>query len=444
MIGCHDVAHRTNLAAKALTELPLFESVEILLRKTHNYFSHSPKRHLEFVKLAEVMETKGLRLLKNVQTRWVLLLEPLRRFLAQYRVVMAKMAEDIDDNSDAQENLDVLLDPYTLLGMTGLQPLLETVNTLVEFAQGRNVFVSDFVGALEVCEDRLNQLYLDSQTAFGTDDFWAFTGLQNCTHEVIHLKWVEDLNDSSEQLAFMVNGDKLFAKTKLPGSQVVKPVDHETYNTLIIRVKAECQVAAAQLVYELRTRFPNHSVLDALGMVYPQYWGQGRQVPKSFQAHLDVLTDFYCEPKEVQDGDKTRLVPPLLDRWKLQNQQSMFKTAMMSNSERACEPPFYCNPLSRIWRVLSANSLTSHMISEYIKLAEIAVVHVIGSVEDERCFSTLGFLKNKLRNALNEHLPLVVGMFAQKMFTLHSFPYEAAFEAWLAGAERNGRYCLTA
>ena len=102
MIGCHDVAHRTNLAAKALTELPLFESVEILLRKTHNYFSHSPKRHLEFVKLAEVMETKGLRLLKNVQTRWVSLLEPLRRFLAQYRVVMAKMAEDIDDNSDAQ------------------------------------------------------------------------------------------------------------------------------------------------------------------------------------------------------------------------------------------------------------------------------------------------------------------------------------------------------
>lgn len=203
-------------------------------------------------------------------------------------------------------------------------------------------------------------------------------------------------------------------------------------------------VAAAQLVYELRARFPNHSVLDALGMVHPQYLRQGITVPKSFQAHLDVLMDFYCEPKDVQDGAETRLVAPILDRWKLHNQSSMFKTAMMSNSERACEPPFDCNPLTRIWRVLSANSLTSHMISEYIKLAEIAVVHGIGSVEDERCFSTLGFLKNKLRNALNEHLPLVVGMFAQKMFNLRTFPYEAAFEAWLAGAERNGRHCLTA
>lgn len=140
-----------------------------------------------------------------------------------------------------QENLDALLDPYTLLGMTALQPLLETVNTLVEFAQGRNVFVSDFVGALEVCEERLHCLYLDSSSAFATDDFWAFTSLQTLTHKVIHLKWVEDLNDSSEQLAFMVNGDKLFAKTKLPGSQVVKPVDHETYNTLIKFVKAECE-----------------------------------------------------------------------------------------------------------------------------------------------------------------------------------------------------------
>ena len=39
---------------------------------------HSFKMHLEFVKLVEVMETKGLKLLKNVQTCWMLLLEPLR------------------------------------------------------------------------------------------------------------------------------------------------------------------------------------------------------------------------------------------------------------------------------------------------------------------------------------------------------------------------------
>jgi hypothetical protein len=37
-------------------------------------------------------------------------------------------------------------------------------------------------------------------------------------------------------------------------------------------------------------------------------------------------------------------------------------------------------------------------LSEYIKLCEIAVTVVLGSVEDERTFSTLGFMKSKLRN----------------------------------------------
>lgn len=31
----------------------------MLLKKTHFYFTHLPKRHLEFIKLAKVMGTKG-------------------------------------------------------------------------------------------------------------------------------------------------------------------------------------------------------------------------------------------------------------------------------------------------------------------------------------------------------------------------------------------------
>jgi hypothetical protein len=36
----------------------------------------------------------------------------------------------------------------------------------------------------------------------------------------------------------------------------------------------------------------------------------------------------------------------------------------------------------------------------------------MGSVEDERCLSNLGFMKNKLRNKLTTHLDLVVIMSA--------------------------------
>jgi hypothetical protein len=36
---------------------------------------------------------------------------------------------------------------------------------------------------------------------------------------------------------------------------------------------------------------------------------------------------------------------------------------------------------------------------------------VLGNVKDERCFSNLGFMKNKLKNILTTHLDLVVKMF---------------------------------
>lgn len=201
-----------------------------------------------------------------------------------------------------------------------------------------------------------------------------------------------------------------------------------------------CAVAAAQVQNEMKSRFPDHATMDALGVVYPQFWAQVASAQGSFSKHLDVLKEYYCEPKYIQTATGQRLIPPVLDRWKLETQQGMFKTAMMSNWERAMEPPFDLNPLTRLWRLLNANSLTNHLFPEYVKLAEIAVVHVLGSVEDERCFSSLGFLKNKVRNSLDEHLPLVVTMFSQKIYNLRTFPYDATYDMWSERAKKNGRH----
>jgi hypothetical protein len=65
-----------------------------------------------------------------------------------------------------------------------------------------------------------------------------------------------------------------------------------------------------------------------------------------------------------------------------------------------------------------------------MKLAKMAVVNVLGSVQDERCFSSLSFLKNKLRNNLDEHLGVVVGMYSQKVFNLHTFSFDQCFDLW--------------
>ena len=102
VIGVHCVAHRCNLTFKALSSLDIFGDIEKLLSVTYGYFCKSPKRYSEFRQLAELTQTKGLKMLRNVQTRWVTLIEPLRRLLSEYRTLIYKMTTDLNDNVKAE------------------------------------------------------------------------------------------------------------------------------------------------------------------------------------------------------------------------------------------------------------------------------------------------------------------------------------------------------
>jgi len=62
--------------------------------------------------------------------------------------------------------------------------------------------------------------------------------------------------------------------------------------------------------------------------------------------------------------------------------------------------------------------------SQVFELAKIAIVQVLGSMEDERTFSTFSFMKFKLRNYFNEHLNNVVGIYYQFFKSLNIFPFD--------------------
>ena len=47
---------------------------------------------------------------------------------------------------------------------------------------------------------------------------------------------------------------------------------------------------------------------------------------------------------------------------------------------------------------------------EYVKLVEVAMIHILGSIKDERAFYALIFLKDKVK--LDNHLHVVIGMHA--------------------------------
>jgi hypothetical protein len=91
-MGIHDMAHRTNLAVKPLSNLPMVQKIEKLLQSLYAYFNASPNRCNKYQKLAKIIETSGLKILQNVTILWIPMLEPLKRVLGKYKKLIMKMA----------------------------------------------------------------------------------------------------------------------------------------------------------------------------------------------------------------------------------------------------------------------------------------------------------------------------------------------------------------
>jgi hypothetical protein len=98
--GIHCHAHKLNLAVKTLSHLAIFHAIEELMRISYAYFAHSPKKYSEYKSLADTIDTKGLKLLKNVTTRWLSLLEPMRRLLSEFRTILGKMELDSSNTKE--------------------------------------------------------------------------------------------------------------------------------------------------------------------------------------------------------------------------------------------------------------------------------------------------------------------------------------------------------
>ena len=133
---------------------------------------------------------------------------------------------------------------------------------------------------------------------------------------------------------------------------------------------------------EFDARFLAHNVMNAFGIFYPQYWCQ-LNAEEAFDNHLCTLMDTYGHGNFLGEGDKKLLIKPLIDQDSLISQRALFKTCMKSNLRATMLPPFDINTLTKVWSVLDNNNTLTQNFSEYIKLVEMAVVHILGSVEDE-------------------------------------------------------------
>jgi hypothetical protein len=78
-----------------------------------------------------------------------------------------------------------------------------------------------------------------------------------------------------------------------------------------------------------------------------------------------------------------------------------------------------------MWHLVTSSRKLISSFLEYVNFVELAVVHLIGSVKDEKCFATLAFMKSKLCNKLTAHVPIVVSSLHNNSsnFTLRKFSH---------------------
>jgi hypothetical protein len=113
---------------------------------------------------------------------------------------------------------------------------------------------------------------------------------------------------------------------------------------------------------------------------------------------------------------------------------------MLHNFETTLHEKDHLNPRMRLWCKTSISIVLNLNLSEYIKLAEIIVIQVIGLVENEQTFNIVAFMKNKLCNHLGTHLVLCIRFHSQQFFILQIILYDQAIAKW----QYKVHYCANA
>ncbi len=75
----------------------------------------------------------------------------------------------------------------------------------------------------------------------------------------------------------------------------------------------------------------------------------------------------------------------------------------------------------------------SHLQDQTFKIHSVGwnnMCSILGSIQDERCFLAMAFIKNKLKNCLLCHLDLCTQFYVQQFYKLEDFLFEKAITLW--------------
>ncbi|GLC39718.1 hypothetical protein PLESTM_000932300 [Pleodorina starrii] len=199
----------------------------------------------------------------------------------------------------------------------------------------------------------------------------------------------------------------------------LKQVDRELEHRVVMYVKEQITCVAEELLTDLTRRFPPEPLMKALRIVYPEFFREKPRI-EDVTAALDVLERYYGTPRPAPSG--TGQLTPLIDTAKLREQRAAFLLEARERAELLSEAvtrgaKYPKGLLTAFWTDLTRNPGVADSISEYGRLAQLAATIVPGSVETERVFSVMSYIKNKQRNRLLQpHLSACIRLKLQEWY----------------------------
>ncbi|KAH9296664.1 hypothetical protein KI387_044244 [Taxus chinensis] len=434
MLPIHCMAHRMNLAYKMVSNHENVAKLEDLIRELHAYMSSSPKRFLEFQKFA-IGITDGKKLLKDVETRWISLYEPACRVREEYPSLVGFMHK-YHHEVDRARDLFRLTDLETLLTLVGILPMLKEINTLMKHAQGRLIYIVDFIRMRKMVCQSLDILYC-SQDSFDAPVFENWKDLLDLKNPNTFLRF-----NIHDHLCITVNGREipmhiLQKRQDITGSEREDvPVTRNLFESVIVETRIKLKQISETLSSEIRERFCKDKILEEMGVMNPNFWntegGRADFVRKHFHKSMGTIMEQFTKTSELKGME----IKGILNTDLLKFQSTNFATTMR-NQYKNLDQPSESGAIARLWRGIYQSSILQEDISEYLRLYELCQTMILGSVEDERVFSALSFIKSKLRNRLDKNLESCMRCYVSR-YSIETFSFDRAIAHWNSLCERRG------
>jgi hypothetical protein len=160
----HCAAHKLNLAAMVLTEIPAVSYTFILIKDMQTYFNRSSPRVTALKKTATEeldMSEDAVTPLRMADTRWMSCCAPMERIVDNYKLytVFTSRQREETRRANADTSLPALHEQFTNAAIAftthGILPLLNALNTFVKACQLREIYMGDLFQVLNETRDRI-------------------------------------------------------------------------------------------------------------------------------------------------------------------------------------------------------------------------------------------------------------------------------------------------